>query len=134
LIFSSSILFTVTFVEPAEWKDSTGAQLKDEVARVGGILLIMGILHAANVVALPIIGQLLSHRGLGSDGQDSDGSVPPTTPPVGPGTWLLHIEPAPGSNPSRRGDHRLSAVVAARPDQEPCGQHADHGDDDDLEP
>jgi hypothetical protein len=99
LIFSSFILFTVTFVEPADWKDSTGAQLKDEVARVGGILLIMGILHAANVVALPVIGQLLSHRRLGSDGQDSDGSAAPTTPPIGPGTWLLHIEPARGSAP-----------------------------------
>ena len=38
------------------WRLSTGAQLKAEVARIGGILLIMGILHAANVLALPIIG------------------------------------------------------------------------------
>ena len=60
LIFTSFVLFTVSFVEQEKWKLSTGAQLKDEVARVGGILLIMGILHAANVVALPVIGRLLS--------------------------------------------------------------------------
>ena len=47
LIFTSFILFTVTFVAPVEWEVSTGEQLKDEVARVGGILLIMGILHVA---------------------------------------------------------------------------------------
>ena len=60
LIFTSFILFTVTFVAPVDWKLSTGEQLKDEVARVGGILLIMGILHSLNVVALPVIGRLLS--------------------------------------------------------------------------
>ena len=60
LIFTSFVLFTVTFVEPSDWQGSTGDQLKHEVARIGGILLIMGVLHAANVVALPIIGRLLS--------------------------------------------------------------------------
>ena len=59
LIFTAFILFTMTFVEPSDWS-VVGNQLKHEVARVGGILLIMGILHAANVVALPIIGRLLT--------------------------------------------------------------------------
>mgnify|MGYP005816001225 CR=1 FL=1 len=49
LIFTAFILFTVTFEEPADRVDSTGAQLEHEVARIGGILLIMGVLHAANV-------------------------------------------------------------------------------------
>ena len=61
LIFTSFILFTMTFVEPDDWARQTGAQLKHEVARVGGILLIMGVLHAANVVALPVIGRLLAN-------------------------------------------------------------------------
>jgi hypothetical protein len=98
LIFTSFVLFTVTFVEPADWIASTGAQLKHEVARVGGILLIMGVLHAANVVALPIIGQLLSGRV--DDGKRSfsaGGLSSAVVPPLGPGTWLLRIEPAPGS-------------------------------------
>jgi hypothetical protein len=102
LIFTSFILFTVTFVESVEWSRSTGAQLKDEVARVGGILLIMGILHAANVVALPVIGGLLSsNKRLGDhDMSGATGAPRPTsTPPLGEGTWILHIEPSPGSSP-----------------------------------
>ena len=97
LIFTAFVLFTVTFVEPADWKLSTGEQLQHEVSRVGGLLLIMGILHALNVVALPIIGGLLSGnqpRAAGNAG--SVGSAPPP----GPGTWILRIEQA----PSEEGD------------------------------
>ncbi len=89
LIFTSFVLFTVTFVEPANWKFSTGEQLQHEVARVGGMLLIMGVLHALNVVALPIIGGLLSSNRPHSVG--SGGSAPPP----GPGTWILRIEQSP---------------------------------------
>ena len=60
LIFTSFVLFTVTFVPPFVWRTSTGAQLEHEVARVGGILLMIGVLHALNVVALPVIGRLLA--------------------------------------------------------------------------
>lgn len=100
LIFTSFVLFTITFVEPSDWKESTGAQLKHEVARVGGILLIMGILHAANVVALPIIGRLLSsNKRLDDERPQAAPSAPSSisVPPLGPGTWILRIEPAPGS-------------------------------------
>jgi hypothetical protein len=102
LIFTSFVLFTVTFVEPADWSRSTGAQLKDEVARIGGILLIMGILHAANVVALPVIGGLLSsNKRLGEQdiNRSTGASGPPSAPPLGEGTWILRIEPSPGSSP-----------------------------------
>ena len=102
LIFTSFVLFTVTFDEKKPWARSTGAQLKDEVARVGGILLIMGILHAANVVALPVIGGLLSsNRRLEDMRTEPAPGVPSSisVPPLGPGTWLLRIEPAPGSSP-----------------------------------
>jgi hypothetical protein len=95
LIFTSFVLFTVTFVEPHDWARETGAQLKHEVARVGGILLIMGVLHAANVVALPMIGKMLSSGdGRGATGRTPGSGVDPGTPPVGPGTWILRIEPA----------------------------------------
>jgi hypothetical protein len=103
LIFTSFVLFTVTFVEPADWKKSTGAQLQDELARVGGILLIMGVLHAANVVALPIIGRLLSSNKRLDDARSvpTAAPAPPTSvPPLGPGTWILRVEPAPGPTPS----------------------------------
>ena len=92
LIFTSFVLFTVTFVEPNDWKLSTGEQLQHEVARVGGMLLIMGVLHALNVVALPIIGGLLSNNRPHST--SSSGPVG-SAPPPGPGTWILRIEQSP---------------------------------------
>lgn len=98
LIFTSFVLFTVTFVEPANWKQLTGSQLKHEVARIGGILLIMGVLHAANVVALPAIGRLLSSNKRADDIKPSPApSVVPysSMPPLGPGTWMVRIEPFP---------------------------------------
>src|SRR3954466_15382910 len=95
LIFTAFVLFTVTFVEPDDWVTSTGNQLKHEVARVGGMLLIMGVLHAANVIALPVIGQLLSSKQL--DDQPADGRTA-DVPPLGTGTWILRVEPAPGSS------------------------------------
>lgn len=103
LIFAAFVLFTVTFVEPASWRRSTGEQLHHELARVGGILLIMGVLHAANVVALPIIGRLLSSnkRLDESRGDIAAGATPSMSmPPLGPGTWILRIDPAPGANPA----------------------------------
>jgi hypothetical protein len=88
-------------VEHKDWVDSTGQQLKAEVARIGGILLIMGILHAANVVALPIIGGLLSSNKRLDDrleGGQSQSTV--SVPPLGAGTWILRVEQAPGSVPA----------------------------------
>ena len=101
LIFTSFVLFTVSFVEHKDWVDSTGQQLKAEVARVGGILLIMGILHAANVVALPIIGGLLSSNKRLDDARLDGGPSQSTisVPPLGAGTWIVRVEQAPGSTP-----------------------------------
>jgi hypothetical protein len=100
LIFTSFVLFTVTFVAPDNWSASTGEQLKHEVARIGGILLIMGVLHAANVVALPIIGRLLSSNKRLDDDRSSAGQASISAPPLGTGTWILRIEPGPGAEPS----------------------------------
>jgi hypothetical protein len=88
-------------VEHDDWVQSTGQQLKAEVARVGGILLIMGVLHAANVVALPIIGNLLSSSKLVGEALSDGGPLPSTmqVPPLGAGTWILRVEQAPASIP-----------------------------------
>ncbi len=59
LIFVAYILFTTTLAEPVEWTLSTGNQLQAEVFRIGGMLLLMGILHGANVLSLPVVGRLL---------------------------------------------------------------------------
>jgi len=61
LIFFAYILFTVSFEPKGNWGETVnGAQLQHEVARVGGILLILGVLHGLNLVAMPVMGRLLS--------------------------------------------------------------------------
>lgn len=62
LIFTALILFTVTLSPPSEWRagpDPVGNQLQHELARVGGMLLLMGVLHGLNVLSLPLVGRLL---------------------------------------------------------------------------
>lgn len=61
LIFFAYILFTVQFEAAGDWGATVGAdQLRATAVRVGGILLIIGLLHGANVIALPMIGRLLT--------------------------------------------------------------------------
>ena len=60
LIFSAYILFTISFERQSEWQQIVSAdQLQSETVRLGGMLLIMGILHGGNVLSLPIVGRLL---------------------------------------------------------------------------
>ncbi|MDH5504349.1 MAG: hypothetical protein OEY98_10030 [Acidimicrobiia bacterium] len=61
LIFGAYILFSVRFQQEREWTDTVGAaQLQWEVGRLGGILLIIGVLHGANIILMPVIGRLFS--------------------------------------------------------------------------
>ena len=63
LIFGAYILFTVQFQRDigAGWTKEVGAaQLEASVIRVGGMLLLMGLLHGLNVLSLPVIGRLFS--------------------------------------------------------------------------
>ena len=65
LIFTAYILFASTFEPWDDWAETvTAAQLEDVLIRLGGMLLLMGVLHGLNVLSLPIIGRLL---GLGRD-------------------------------------------------------------------
>lgn len=57
LIFFALILFTVSFSDE-QWL-TLSAQLEDEVTRIGGMLLLMGVLHGLNVLTLPLVGRLL---------------------------------------------------------------------------
>lgn len=67
LIFSAYVLFTASFRPRSEWI-AAGAQLEEEVIRVGGILLLMGLLHGINVLSLPLVGRLLGfNRALEED-------------------------------------------------------------------
>jgi hypothetical protein len=78
LIFTAYILFTVSFEPKGNWADTVNAaQLQHETARVGGIVLIIGVLHGINILTLPIIGRLLTlNRRL-------DEAGPPSDPPRG---------------------------------------------------
>lgn len=61
LIFFAFILFTVQFEPDTRWESTVNAaQLQASAVRLGGILLIVGILHGLNVLTLPIIGRLLT--------------------------------------------------------------------------
>lgn len=59
LIFAAYVLFTVRFEPERSWDGSIAAQMQDEVVRVAGMLLLMGVLHGLNVLSLPIVGRLL---------------------------------------------------------------------------
>jgi len=60
LIFSAYVLFSISFERESGWTQEVGAeQLESATVRVGGMLLLMGILHGLNVISLPIIGRLL---------------------------------------------------------------------------
>ena len=61
LIFGAYILFTLVLERWDDWTQIVGAaQLQLELAKVGGIFLILGVLHSANLLMLPIIGRLLT--------------------------------------------------------------------------
>ena len=61
LIFTAYILFTVRVEAPNAFTDDVTAGLvKDELVRIGGILLIIGVLHGLNIVVMPVLGRLFS--------------------------------------------------------------------------
>ncbi len=74
LIFGAYILFTVRFQRESNWSETVGPrQLQWEVGRIGGILLIIGILHGANIVLMPLLGRLFSlNRRLDARIRDDD--------------------------------------------------------------
>lgn len=61
LIFGAYILFTTTIDRPREWSQQVSTeQVQMALVRVGGILLIIGLLHGLNLIVLPVIGRLLT--------------------------------------------------------------------------
>ena len=76
LIFFAYILFTVTYEPRSKWAETVNAaQLQHETARLAGILLIIGVLHGVNLLALPVMGRMLTlNRRL-------DDSLPQPVPP-----------------------------------------------------
>jgi hypothetical protein len=60
LVFGAYVLFTPVLNRPETWSAAVNSvQLKAEIMKVAGILLLMGVLHGVNLLLLPIIGRLL---------------------------------------------------------------------------
>ena len=61
LIFTAYILLTIRTQAEDEWQGLvTADQVSDSLAKVAGILLIIGILHGLNIVLMPVLGRLFS--------------------------------------------------------------------------
>ncbi|MGI9602669.1 MAG: hypothetical protein ACR2QE_12340 [Acidimicrobiales bacterium] len=61
LIFAAYILFTVQFEPATEWEETVNAaQMQVTAIRLGGILLIVGLLHGLNVLTLPVMGRIFT--------------------------------------------------------------------------
>ena len=61
LIFAAYILFTVRLEPlPGSLGEVTAGQVESSCVRVGGILLIIGVLHGLNIVLMPVLGRLFS--------------------------------------------------------------------------
>jgi len=61
LIFTAYILFTIRVDAPVYYLGDVHPDLvKAELVRIGGILLIIGVLHGLNLVIMPVLGRLFS--------------------------------------------------------------------------
>jgi len=61
LIFAAYILFTIRIEVPSRFDGEVDPDLvRYELVRIGGILLIIGILHGLNIVIMPVLGRLFS--------------------------------------------------------------------------
>ena len=65
LIFAAYILFMVRFAPQESWGNEvsglvTAQQMASSAARVGGIPLVIGLLHGLNIVLMPVVGRLFS--------------------------------------------------------------------------
>ncbi len=78
LIFAAYILMTAHFAPIPDWHNEatgvvTAEQLQGAALRVGGILLVIGILHGVNIVLMPVLGRLFSlNRKLSAEQRDPD--------------------------------------------------------------
>ena len=65
LIFAAYILFSLHVAPQQDWGNAisgkvTAQQVTFELGRLGGILLIIGILHGLNIVLMPLLGRVFS--------------------------------------------------------------------------
>ncbi len=61
MIFGAYVLFAIQWEPRSGWADEVNAeQLQASVGRLGGMILLMGLLHGLNVLTLPLIGRVFT--------------------------------------------------------------------------
>lgn len=61
LIFGAYVLFVLKWEPDTGWADQVNAeQVQASVVRLGGMILLMGLLHGLNVLTLPLIGRVFT--------------------------------------------------------------------------
>jgi hypothetical protein len=61
MIFGAYILFVTKWEPDQGWEQQVNAQqLQGSAARLGGMVLLMGLLHGLNVLTLPVIGRVFT--------------------------------------------------------------------------
>jgi len=61
MIFGAYILFVIKWEPDTGWADQVNAeQFQASVVRLGGMILLMGLLHGLNVLSLPMIGRVFT--------------------------------------------------------------------------
>lgn len=60
LVFAGYVLLTTHLTAPAAFRVAElGTQVEEAALRVGGLLLVMGVLHAATFMAMPLVGLVI---------------------------------------------------------------------------
>jgi hypothetical protein len=61
MIFGAYVLFVIKWEPDTGWAQQVNAeQLQASVVRLGGMILLMGLLHGLNVLTLPVIGRIFT--------------------------------------------------------------------------
>jgi hypothetical protein len=61
MIFGAYVLFVIKWEPDTGWGQEVNAeQLQASVVRLGGMILLMGLLHGLNVLSLPLIGRVFT--------------------------------------------------------------------------
>ena len=94
LIFSAYVLMSTSFSEQSSWEGRLAGQLGDEVERIAGLFLVMGILHAVTIAVLPVVGLVFASNWrralraeLGPDVPEADPRAEPTVSPESSSGW-----------------------------------------------
>jgi len=85
MIFGAYILFAIRWAPDKGWDEQVNAQqLQGSIARIGGMILLMGLLHGLNVLTLPIIGRIFTLNRRLDDAPDAPLPPPIERPDGGP--------------------------------------------------